>query len=64
MIGLKSDLLQINRKTGSFFDLLSLCGGYMRSLNFIGSFFINPYTMYVLKAHLATNLVRFVPSSS
>ena len=61
-IGLKSDLVQIKRKTGSFLDLLSACGGLFRAFNIIGEALINPYTLYALKAHLALHLVRFIPS--
>ena len=61
-IGFKNDLIQIKRKTGSLLDLMSACGGLYRAFNIIGEALINPYTLYALKAHLALNLVRYVPS--
>ena len=63
-IGLKSDLIQIKRKTGSILDLLSACGGLFRAFYIIGEALINPYTLYALKAHLALNLVRYIPSKN
>ena len=45
-------------------DLLSACGGLYRAFNIIGEALINPYTLYALKAHLALNLVRYIPSKS
>ena len=57
-------MIQINRKTDSFLDALSNVGGLMRALYNIGLFLINPYTLYALKAHIALNLVKFVPSAS
>ena len=60
---MKSDLIEINRKTGSLADLLAVCGGLIRALNIVGEVLINPYTMYALQAHLAMNLVRYIPSS-
>ena len=62
-IGLKSDLLQINRKTGTLLDLLSACGGLFRALNVICENIINPYTLYAIQAQLAMSLVRFIPST-
>ena len=61
-IGLRSDATEIKRKTGNIFDLLGICGGLMRALTIIVSVLLNPYTLYTLKSHLASNLVRFVPS--
>ena len=43
-----SDLLQINRKTGSLPDLMAVCGGLIRALNIVGEILINPYTLYAL----------------
>ncbi len=57
-------MIQINRKTESFFDALSDCGGLMRALYNIGMFLINPYTLYALKAHIALHLIKFVPSAA
>ena len=56
-------MIQINRKTETILDLLSACGGLMRALNAIGEIIINPYTLYALQAHLAMNLVRYIPST-
>lgn len=41
---------------------MGICGGLMRALTIIVGLFLNPYTLYTVKAHLASNLVRFVPS--
>ena len=62
-IGIKSDMIQINRKTETLLDLLSACGGLFRALNALCENLINPYSLYALQAHLALNLVRFIPSS-
>ena len=53
----------INRKTGNILDLLSASGGLMRALYILGFVLISPYTLYVLKSHLAKTLVRYVPSA-
>ena len=63
-IGVNSDVTSINRKSSTIFDLLGICGGLLRALTVAASVFINPYTLYTLKSHLATNLVRLVPSST
>ena len=52
----------INRKSSTILDLLGICGGLIRALTIIVSVLLNPYTSYTLKSHLATNLVRLVPS--
>ena len=62
-IGLKSDLIKINRKTDSLLDWLGDCGGFMESLKLIGEFLVSSYSGYALKYLLALNFVRFVPSS-
>ena len=64
VVGLKSDLIQINRKTESLLDVLSSCGGLMRALTIIAQILIKSYNTYALKSLLADNLVRFVPSQS
>ena len=43
---------------------MSACGGLFRAFNILGEALINPYTLYALKAHLALNLVRYIPSKS
>ena len=47
-IGMKSRLIEINRKTTGLLDVLSAAGGLMRSLNVIAMVLINPYTLYGL----------------
>ena len=61
-IAIGPDVLKIRRKTESLLDLLSAVGGLFRAFNIIGEAIINPYTLYALKAHLALNLVRYIPS--
>ena len=57
-------MIQINRKTETLLDLLSMCGGLFRALNVIFENMISPYTLYALQAHLAVNLVRYIPSTN
>ena len=57
-------MTQINRKTESFLDLLSSCGGLMRALTVFFSIIVNPYNKYVLTSLLTSKLVRYVPSES
>ena len=61
-IGIKRDLKMIDRKTGNILDLLSASGGLMRALYMMGFLVLSPFTMYVLRSHLAKTLVRYVPS--
>ena len=63
-IGLKSDLIKINRKTDSLLDWLGDCGGFMESLKLIGEFLVGSYSGYALKYLLTFNFVRFVPSNN
>ena len=53
---------KITRKTDSILDLAGDCGGFMGALNIIGFLLVFTYNSYALKASLAFNLVRFVPS--
>ena len=61
-IGLESNLNLINRKTESFLDVLSSCGGLMRALNIITSLLMVSYNKHALNFFLTRNLVRFVAS--
>ena len=62
VIGVKSDLITIARKTDSIVDWLSNCGGFMEALKIIGYALVSSFNAYALKSTLAQNLVRFVPS--
>ena len=53
---------QINRKTESFLDVLSSCGGLMRALYIITSLLMGSYNRHALNFFLTHNLVRFVAS--
>ena len=63
-VGLESNMTQINRKTESFLDVLSSCGGLMRALYLITSLLMGSYNRHALNFFLTHNLVRFVASKS
>ena len=63
-IRIESDMIEINRKTDSLFDVLGSCGGLIRALTVFVSILVSPYNKYVLESLLLANLVRFVPSES
>ena len=61
---LNAELLQINRKTDSFFDWLSDWGGLKDGLSLLGSIILHAYQVYALQIKLASTFIKYLPSQA
>ena len=60
-LSLDEELLEINRKTDSFFDWLGDWGGLQDGLTLLVEIIIHLYEVYALRISLASTFIRILP---
>ena len=63
-LSLNAELLQLNRKTDSFFDWLADFGGLQDGLGLLAEIILHGFQVYALKFKLAATFIRQLPSKA